>query len=230
MERNHQHNHARVVKQRRCCWKLTGTKKRYLLYKVLSAAVCILTAVSCTAKARIQLTHLQGRLDCMRNDWDAATLHFFTAEAAAKDLQDSSLQTYAACALGSVYLLQNEEYAALEKFETAIQKGTTEIKTHSLYQKGIIAFKKQDYSGAAALFKQALALDSNDMDAKINYELSKKLCIRVQEAQKAPPHQSTEQQDTENPEDSIILDIMKKRELMKWKKMQHDPQPAINDY
>lgn len=222
-----------MVKKRRykrLFLRVQRDKRLFLLHGGLSAVICMAAVLSCTAKAHIQLTHLQGRLDCMRNDLDAATLHFFSAETAAKELHDPVLPPYAAFALGSVYLLQNEEHSALQKFEAAIQTGTDEIKAQSLYQKGIILFKKQDYSSAAALFKQTLELNGDDIDAKINYELSKKLCIRTQEAQQASPQHSTEQQETPPPEDTIILDIMKKRELMKWKKMQHNPQPAINDY
>ena len=205
-------------------------KRLFKLLRRLAFVICVLTVASCTAKMRIRLAHLQGRLDCMRNDLDSATLHFFSAETATKELNDPMLQPYTAFALGSVYLLQNEENSALEKFETALQTGTDEIKAQGLYQKGIIAFKKQDYSTAASLFKQALTLNGSDIDAKINYELSKKLCIRTQEANQEPPHHSIEQKEPPAPEDSIILDIMKKRELMKWKQTQHDPQPVINDY
>ena len=67
------------------------------------------------------------------------------------------------------------------------------------------------------------------MAAKINYELSKKLSDTQREMQHQAPQQTSEDPEADLT-DSIILDIIRKREQTEWKKTQRESEPAINDY
>ena len=74
-----------------------------------------------------------------------------------------------------------------------------------------------------------MELDGTDRDAKINYEISKKLSDKQHDIQYQVPQNTVEETDS-LAADAIILDIIRKREQAEWKKTQQEAEPSINDY
>lgn len=186
--------------------------------------------VACSAERTVQFEHLKGTLAWKQQNWNEAVLHFCEAEELAAELPDVGIKNYTDFALASSYLMQGEDTAAQEKLRKIPDTADDPLRTQQFYQQGIIAFRAKAYTEAAALFKKSLELNSGDIEAKINYELSRKFCKRQIEAQYGTPQNAAEERIPEPVEDSIILDIIRKREQAEWKKMQHEAEPLVNDY
>ena len=136
---------------------------------------------------------------------------------------------YVDFAFASSYIMQGEDKAAQGKLQH-ISDGSAEVlRSQGFYQQGIIAFREKKYADAAALFRKSLEVNSADRDAKINYELSKQLSDKQRDMQHQAP-QNTSEEAEQNAADSIILDIIRKREQAEWKKTQQEADPAVNDY
>lgn len=65
------------------------------------------------------------------------------------------------------------------------------LKQKAFYNLGNVLVKGGELEGAIEMYKEALKLNSNDMDAKINLELTQKL---LEEAQKQPPDSTGQEQ------------------------------------
>ena len=84
-------------------------------------AVLLSISTSCTQKQAIQYTYLKGVLAWNQQDWNTAVIHFTSAEQQAKKLSGNDTPSaeqyshYAAFALASSYLVQNEDKAATQK-------------------------------------------------------------------------------------------------------------------
>lgn len=204
-----------------------GRRCVQLLFFVMPVLPCL---AACSAERTVQLTHLRGVLAWKQQDWNEAVLYFFEAGECAAEMPQPEIKQYADFALASAYLMQGEHKAAQEKLDTIPETAAERLRSQRFYQQGVIAFQVKDYSGAAALFKKSLELCSTDIDAKINYELSKQFYAREAEARQGAPQAAAEYPQSDGGEDSIILDIIRKREQAEWKKMQYEAEPAINDY
>ncbi len=183
----------------------------------------------CSMERRAQLAHLKGTVSWKQGDWNNAVMYFCEAEDLAAAVSDSRLQNYTDFALAASYLMQGEYMAAAEKLGTVPDTAEKILKAQGFYQQGIISFQAKEYADAASLFKKSLELAGADVDAKINYELSKKLCDKQREMQHQAPQNAAELVDSDVA-DSIILDIIRKREQAEWKKRQRESEPSINDY
>lgn len=183
----------------------------------------------CSAEQQVKLAHVKGTLAWKRGDWNNAVLYFYEAENLAAEQPNQEINYYTDFALASSYLMQGEDKAAVEKLQDILETAPELLRAYRFYQQGIIAFRAKDYAEAAALFRKSLELSGSDTAAKINYELSKKLSNTQREMQRQAPQHAVE--DTESdPTDSIILDIIRKREQTEWEKTQRESEPAINDY
>ena len=199
-------------------------RKRPML--LLTAAVF---SVGCSAERYAQLTHLKGTLAWQQSDWNNSVVYFCEAEDLVSALPDTGMQNYIDFALASAYLMQGENEAAGGKLQNISETAADILKAQRFYQQGIIAFRAKEYANAASLFRESLKLSGTDIDAKINYELSKKLCDKQQEMQHRTPQNAGEESGLDAA-DSIILDIIRKREQFEWKKIRQESEPSVNDY
>ena len=202
---------------------------RLLLSVLLFLSLSVPLMQGCSMERRAQLAHLKGAVAWKQGDWNTAVMYFCEAEDLAALVSDPGVRNYTDFALASSYLMQREQTAASEKLRTIPDAAETLVRAYSFYQQGIISFQAKEYADAAASFKKALELSGADMDAKINYELSKKLCEKQQELQRQASQNAAELVYSDSA-DSIILDIIRKREQAEWKKLQRESEPSINDY
>ena len=99
-----------------------------------------------------------------------------------------------------------------------------------LYQLGIISFKAQKYREAVSFFKQSLELEPGSVDAKINYELSKRYSVK-KEAETAD--RKTVKSSGNNEEavfDRTITELIKKKENARWHNTEQEEKPIPFDY
>ena len=201
----------------------------FLLINFIFLLTAALTISGCSAERQAKLAHVKGTLAWKQDDWNNAVLYFYEAENLAAELPDEEIKHYTDFALASAYLMQGEDAAAAGKFCNIPETAPELLRAYRFYQQGIIAFRAKEYAEAALLFRKSLELSGSDTAAKVNYELSKKLSETQREMQHQAPQYATE--DTEaDLTDSVILDIIRKREQSEWKKIQSESEPAVNDY
>lgn len=204
-------------------------KSSFLSMSFIFLLMLIFALSGCSAEQQVKLAHVKGTLAWKQGDWNNAVLYFYEAENLAAEQPNQEINYYTDFALASSYLMQGEDKAAAEKLQDIPETAPELLRAYRFYQQGIIAFRAKDYAEAAALFRKSLELSGSDTAAKINYELSKKLSNTQREMQHQAPQHAAE--DTESDlTDSIILDIIRKREQTEWEKTQRESEPAINDY
>ncbi|UTC74065.1 hypothetical protein E4O03_07320 [Treponema sp. OMZ 792] len=199
--------------------------------KIICISILILLISSCSKIDKARLNFLSGYIAWKQNDWNKAASKFFKAIDLSKEIEDERVKDYSDFAIGSIYLMQNEDASALSRFENIDENIDKKLDSYIYYQKGIIAFKSHEYEKAVMLFKKSLELKPDSVDAKINFELS----MRYQKKQKDKLPNSKGPAVIENKEDNLsektILNLIRKKEKERWqKKEQENKQPQAFDY
>ena len=199
--------------------------------KVICISILIFLISSCSKIDRARLNFLSGYIAWKQNDWNKAASKFFKSIDLSEELKDERIKDYSDFAIGSIYLMQNEDASALSRFEAINENTDKNLDSYIYYQKGIIAFKNHEYENAIKFFKKSLELKPNSVDAKINFELSMR--YQKKEKEKLPNSKSAaviEDKETDLSE-KTILNLIRKKEKEQWqKKEQENKQPQAFDY
>ncbi len=199
--------------------------------KVICISILIFFISSCSKIDRARLNFLSGYIAWKQNDWNKAASKFFKSIDLSEEIEDVKIKDYSDFAIGSIYLMQNEDASALSRFENINENTDKNLDSYIYYQKGIIAFKNHEYENAIKFFKKSLELKPNSVDAKINFELS----MRYQKKEKEKLPNSKSAAVIENKEadlsEKTILNLIRKKEKEQWqKKEQENKQPQAFDY
>ena len=184
---------------------------------LLASLVFTMLLTSCGGKFSNGAKILEGRLDYNRKDYQDAIANFLEAYDSAKAAGDKTSQEYALFGLASTYLMQDENESAVKRFEQISSSAPDNIRFSVYYNTGIIAHKNGDYAKAAAMFKNALEIDSSNINAKINLELSLEenaVQARKSEQQLAPV---TKEKEEASPLESAIYSLLREKEAEQWK-------------
>ncbi|AAS11770.1 tetratricopeptide repeat protein [Treponema denticola] len=199
--------------------------------KIICISILIFLISSCSKVDRARLNFLSGYIAWKQNDWNKAASNFFKSIDLSEEVEDVKIKDYSDFAIGSIYLMQNEDASALSRFEKINENTDKNLNSYIYYQKGIIAFKNHEYEKAVRLFKKSLELKPDSVDAKINFELS----MRYQKKQKEKLPNSKSAAVIENKEadllEKTILNLIRQKEKEQWqKKEQENKQPQAFDY
>ncbi|UTC82194.1 tetratricopeptide repeat protein [Treponema denticola] len=199
--------------------------------KIICISILIFLISSCSKVDRARLNFLSGYIAWKQNDWNKAASNFFKSIDLSEEVEDVKIKDYSDFAIGSIYLMQNEDASALSRFEKINENTDKNLDSYIYYQKGIIAFKNHEYEKAVRLFKKSLELKPDSVDAKINFELS----MRYQKKQKEKLPNSKRAAVIENKEadllEKTILNLIRQKEKEQWqKKEQENKQPRAFDY
>ncbi|MDX9858671.1 MAG: tetratricopeptide repeat protein [candidate division Zixibacteria bacterium] len=93
--------------------------------------------------------------------------------------------------IGNVQYQQGDYQAALERYDKAIKTDDVLQQARAHYNSGNAHFKAQDYPKAIESYKKALEVAPDDMDAKFNLELARRL---LKEQTQPEQQQQNEQQ------------------------------------
>lgn len=199
--------------------------------KIICISILVFLISSCSKVDRARLNFLSGYIAWKQNDWNKAASNFFKSIDLSEEVEDVKIKDYSDFAIGSIYLMQNEDASALSRFEKINENTDKNLNSYIYYQKGIIAFKNHEYEKAVRLFKKSLELKPDSVDAKINFELS----MRYQKKQKEKLPNSKSAAVIENKEadllEKTILNLIRQKEKEQWqKKEQENKQPQAFDY
>lgn len=203
------------------------------LAKETQVLCLLLLFTGCSQKFNDGTKLLEGKLEWNRKNYQKAISYFLEVEQNADARKDRMVYEYAACNLAASYLMQDELDVALEKYKELIDNATNEtsaaVKYSAYYNSGIIAHRKGNYEQAADFFKKALEINSSDINAKINFELSQQGKSGQNKGGQQELLSVQENSDNTNLENSIYS-IIKESEHQQWKNQQKKSQSSSLDY
>lgn len=203
-----------------------GKKK---ILSTMTTGMCLFMFLSCNARAEDGKNIFDGNLNWNRKDYQSAIADFIQVEYESDLRGDNYVKDYALYGLATTYLMQEETEIALEHFNQISPEASDNIKFAVLYNSGIIAHRKGEYSKAVELFKQALIIDNTNIDAKINMELSlqgKALQQKQGEQQQNPINESNDDKTLEQE----LFSIIRENEQKQWKNQQKETKSSVKDY
>lgn len=201
---------------------------------VSASAVFVLVPLfftSCSANFKDAKNILESTWNWYQKDYNKAISGFTETIADAEKNNDELTKQYALYGLSVTYLMQNEKNASMERLEQISPDAPLKIKFASYYNAGIIAQREGDYEKAINCFKLALVVVPDDINAKINLELSE-----VQEIQKAKEGMqemipASENKDNESDIEKTIFNRMRENDQKQWKNYENqDRNNSVIDY
>ena len=85
--------------------------------KIICISILIFLISSCSKLDVARLNFLSGYIAWKQNDWNKAASKFFKSMDLSEELKDGKIKDYSDFAIGSIYLMQNEDASALSRFE-----------------------------------------------------------------------------------------------------------------
>ncbi|MDR1985663.1 MAG: tetratricopeptide repeat protein [Treponema sp.] len=183
---------------------------------LLACSCSIETIVSAGRNIPGMLLIMEGNFFNSRNQYTQAIASYLQA------LRYAEARPYGELGLGVVYGSLDEGAAALERFAAAAEalqdlpKGASpELVYRIHYNRGVVCFKEEDYTGAAAAFRQALETDNSRIEAKRNLELS--LLALAREGRPARVSPQKEAGPESEAGASALFEYLSKKEQNQWK-------------
>ena len=192
--------------------------------------VCVLFS-SCSSAFDESKSILQGTWNYHQKKYRQATADFLRAIEDSESSQNGTLECYALYNLAATYLMQNETEAATNRLAQLAPDAPDSVRFAAFYNLGIIAHRKGDYAAAADYFKKSLLINSANMNAKINLELSlqqrEEARARSGEQQLLPISENEKARTVEDAVFSVIQENDKKQ----WKSQEKtSTSDSANDY
>ena len=186
---------------------------------------------SCSKNFNEAKTILESTWNWYQKDYNKAISGFTQAIQESEQNNDEITKQYALYGLSVTYLMQNEKNASLERLEQLSPDAPPKIRFASYYNAGLIAQREGDYDKAVDLFKLALLVSPEDVNAKINLELS-----QSQEIQKAVESSkdmipASENKETQSEVENAIFNRMRENDQKQWKNYNSSPKDTyVTDY
>ncbi|GEM_PF-1289989 len=102
---------------------------------------------------------------------------------------------------GAALYRQDKLEEAFARFQQAAESGDADVAALAYYNLGNCSFKMGKLHDALQFYKKAIQLDTSDVDAKFNYELTRKMLQQQHERKKETPEQDKEQTSEGNEEE-----------------------------
>lgn len=206
-------------------------KNLKLISKAAAIAFIPLFFTSCSSNFKDAKNILESTWNWYQKDYNKAISGFTETIDSAEKAGDDLTKQYALYGLSVTYLMQNEKNASMERLEQISPDAPVKIKFASYYNAGIIAQREGEYEKAISLFKLALLVSPDDLNAKVNLELS-----QTQESQKAKEGKqemipASENKDSESDVEKTIFNRMRENDQKQWKNYENqEKNSSVIDY
>ena len=202
--------------------ELKKTSTMALLFTIL------LLFVSCSSDT---VKVLEGAYSCNQKQYSHAISLFYNVSESAAQENNREVLDFALYDLGTVYSLLDENQAALEKYNQVDINSNERVVFAAYYNAGVIYHKKGEYDKAIEYFKKALQIDSTNLEAKINLELSiQQADVEVNNKQSDVIPAQEEQSSSQDMEKSVFQRI-KENDQKQWKSSEpNQDQNLAGDY
>ncbi len=193
-------------------------------YALRLCALCgvLLFLLGC-APAGPVLSVIRGNLAYGRGDYQAALLHYLSAE------HDAADQGWLLFNTANVYYALGEQEAALEAWDQARQAVTardserraaaTSLIHAASYNRGVLLYQQGEYRAAYDEFRYALRVESRNVAAKENLELALQKTVAAEQGAQAgsvADPVSGEIDDGRGPTTLRILEYVRRKEAQRW--------------
>ena len=188
----------------------------------------LLLFVSCSSDT---VKVLEGAYSCNQKQYSHAISLFYNVSESAAQENNREVLDFALYDLGTVYSLLDENQAALEKYNQVDINSNERLVFAAYYNAGVIYHKKGEYDKAIEYFKKALQIDSTNLEAKINLELSiQQADVEVNNKQSDVIPAQEEQSSSQDMEKSVFQRI-KENDQKQWKSSEpNQDQNLAGDY
>lgn len=193
-------------------------------------AVGSLLLQGCSQQWQGTASVLEGAFFWHQGKYQKAISGFMEAMDIASTMSQEELLQYSTYGLATTYIMQGETEAALNRLKEISPEAPSSLTFSALYNTGVISYNQGKYQEAATLFRKALEIDSSNLDAKINLELSLGQNTRQSTAssQELIPVQ---EKSTEDIAGSTLFSLIRQQEQDRWKNQQNQDQlPSGDDY
>lgn len=193
--------------------------------KIKTIGILIFALSSCTINSKLtsKFSILDGTLAWVRQDWMRATTMFYEVFENSSKNSETQARDYALYGLASVYIKQKEYTSALERLNEISDSAHGDLVAGKWYQAGLIAYSRGQYQEATQFFRQSLEKDSQALDAKINYEISKK-AVAASAAQKMAGSSGFREQAKNEGGQEALFDYVRQKEENRWKTKNEEEQ------
>ena len=195
-----------------------------------SVLLFLLIFSSCTQNLKDSFNLLEGNLFWHQKKYQQAEMKFLQTLNASEVSQNKITEQYAIYGLGSSYVMQNEEVAALSRLESISTDAPEELRFASFYNIGVLSYSLGNYEKSIQSFKDALLINPKSIDAKINLELA------LRQGSKSVQSGSSQiKTASESKENSVLTDavfsIIRENEQKQWKNQEkQDDSHSSTDY
>lgn len=190
---------------------------------------CIFLFTGCGYRFKQGAKILSGKINWTQHKYQLAVADFLEVTESAEENNAADIHDYALLGLGTTYLMQGENDAAMNRFSQIRKDASKEVRFSLYYNEGIIAYRNGDYKLAAEYFKNALLIDAKNVDAKLNLELSQRNNKTQQEkagSELIPVSENKE----DNTLETALYSVIREDEQKQWKNQQNDVQTNSKDY
>ena len=187
--------------------------------KVFSIFLIIPLFFSCSVSFNDGAELLQGSIYWHQGRYQNATVSFLQVIESAVSEKNEQLLFYGVYNLAATYMKQNEQDSALQKLAIIDEQAPVHLLFASYYNSGVIEYEKKNYKKAAEYFKNALKLQNENIDAKINLELS---LLHIESEQKTSSMTISPLSESKgsNSAQDAIFSIIRENEQNRWKNQQ----------
>lgn len=130
--------------------------------------------------------------------------------------------------LGNVYTSLGEYPSAMEAWDKAALSREPLLLFDIYFNQGLLEYQLGHYDNAYNMFREALKINSRDIDAKINLEISLKKINASLKGGRSPVKTDRNGEESSD-ETKRILDYVKRKEGVTWGKKEQDG-PLENDW
>lgn len=185
---------------------------------------------SCSYNVKESFDLLQGNFYWHQKKYQHAQMKYLQILNLSEESDNQELKQYATFALGSSYVMQNEEEAAFQRLESVAPNAPDEIRFASAYNIGVLSYSVGNYEKSIQSFRNALMINPQSIEAKINLELALR-----QGSKTVQNNKSQVKTASENKEHSVLKDavfsIIRENEQKQWKSQEkQDEFQSPTDY
>lgn len=185
---------------------------------------------SCSYNVKESFDLLQGNFYWHQKKYQHAQMKYLQILNSSEESDNQELKQYATFALGSSYVMQNEEEAAFQRLESVDPNAPDEIRFASAYNIGVLSYSVGNYEKSIQSFRNALMINPQSIEAKINLELALR-----QGSKTVQNNKSQVKTASENKEHSVLKDavfsIIRENEQKQWKSQEkQDEFQSPTDY
>lgn len=193
--------------------------KKIKLAKIVSISglfLIISLFSSCSQNIKDTFNLLQGNLFWHQKKYQYAEMKFLQTLNSSEQTDNFEIQQYAIYALGSSYVMQNEEVSAFNRLESIAPDAPEEIRFASAYNIGVLSYSLGNYEKAINSFKTALMINPQSVEAKINLELSLRQGLKTVQSGNSETKTASEIKENSVLKEAVFS-IIRENEQKQWK-------------